>query len=261
MWWGLPMMSGVVGDGFTGRQLLKGCGKQLRESRELVLESKEVRDFPHVWHHSAGCKRGRYKGMLSSEMRKETLAARLVKEVKFRVAGVGKNLGTENLGEDRFKDLAKEVFKRNSAEIPFVQFDFKLDLASERSSKLLVGVRPDYERSSMTSTCERSSKWLDQAFGLKFSVERSAFERVTNDRYGSGGDDCDNRRDKGGTQKFNESQRIGGDEGDTHKMKESRWDSGDGGGGNTWGEQRCISSRNKWMHNVGTLQKKFRSRR
>ncbi|KAG2394460.1 uncharacterized protein HKW66_Vig0181620 [Vigna angularis] len=83
----------------------------------------------------------------------------------------------------------------------------------------------------------------------------------TNDRYGSGGDDCDNRRDKGGTQKFNESQRIGGDEGDTHKMKESRWDSGDGGGGNTWGEQRCISSRNKWMHNVGKLQKKFRSRR
>ncbi|KOM34287.1 hypothetical protein LR48_Vigan02g043700 [Vigna angularis] len=81
MWWGLPVMSGVVGNGFTGRQLLKGCGKQLRESRELVLESKEVRDFPHVWHHSTGCKRGRYKGMLGSEMRKETLAARTVQGV------------------------------------------------------------------------------------------------------------------------------------------------------------------------------------
>ncbi|KOM27891.1 hypothetical protein LR48_Vigan468s005300 [Vigna angularis] len=45
-------------------------------------------------------------------------------------------------------------------------------------SSAFVSVRPDYERSSRLLSSERTSRMCPLAIDLKFSVERSAFERV-----------------------------------------------------------------------------------
>ncbi|KOM34760.1 hypothetical protein LR48_Vigan02g091000 [Vigna angularis] len=54
--------------------------------------------------------------------------------------------------------------------------------SSERSSierlSFPASVRPDYERSSRLLSSERSSRMCPLAYDLKFSVERSAFERI-----------------------------------------------------------------------------------